>query len=312
VAYDTRVNELNQLIDAALALKPKSAGVLKEWQQTYKEPQANKLVSIKLGSALADEIKSSTGALNNETISKGKLKGEIKSSAGELATILQKIYARRDLFIKKSVWCLGGDGWAYDIGYGGLDHVLARGEDINILVLDTEVYSNTGGQASKATPTGSVAKFANAGKKTAKKSLALMAMNYPNVYVAQIAMGANMNQTLQALREAEAHKGPSIVIAYATCIEHGIDMSKGNEEMKKAVACGYWNLFRYNPELVKNGKPALILDSPVISGDYKEFVKAERRYANLFKTNPTEAEALLEQAKLDSESLLAKLKKLSQ
>ncbi|MCL2540167.1 MAG: pyruvate:ferredoxin (flavodoxin) oxidoreductase [Firmicutes bacterium] len=300
LALDARVKQLFGFAEKAIELKAKSSPELKEWMRTYENENENKIASAKLAAALETEI-------NYPLLTKGYKTARNGTADGAAETIL----ANRDLFVKKSVWCIGGDGWAYDIGYGGLDHVLAKGSDINILVLDTEVYSNTGGQASKATPAGSVVKFANGGKQSAKKSLALMAMAYPGVYVAQVAMGANMNQTLQALREAEAHKGPSIVIAYSTCIEQGIDMSNGNLQMRKAVACGYWNLFRYNPELAAQGKNPLILDSPPVTGDYKEYVLSERRFANLYKNNPKEADALIEKSKQDSIALLAKLKKLA-
>lgn len=207
---------------------------------------------------------------------------------------------------QKTVWIVGGDGWAYDIGYGGLDHVLASGKNVNILVLDSQVYSNTGGQASKATPTGAVAKFADGGKTTSKKNLALMAMSYPDVYVAQIAMGANMGQTLTALKEAQEYQGVSLVVAYSTCINHGIDMSQGMQCMREAVMSGFWHLFRYNPLTQK-----LILDSPEPTLDYVEFAKKQRRFANLFKKNPAHAEELLLRAKQDSLDLRKKLKKLA-
>ena len=187
-----------------------------------------------------------------------------------------------------SVWMIGGDGWAYDIGYGGLDHVVANNEDVNILVLDTEVYSNTGGQASKATPSGSIAKFAAGGKPTNKKDLGANLMNYDNVYVAQIAIGADMAQTLKAIKEAEAHKGPSVVIAYATCINHGIDMSQGMKVMKNAVDCGYWTLYRRDP------KVGLIIDSKEPTADYIEFLKNESRYKALEGINPKTAKQLFD------------------
>ena len=198
----------------------------------------------------------------------------------------------KEYLVQKSVWIIGGDGWAYDIGYGGLDHILASNEDVNILVLDTQVYSNTGGQASKATPCGALAKFAESGKRTSRKSLAMMALNYPNVYVAQVAMGANMQQTLTALKEAQAHKGPSIIVAYATCINQGINLTNSMQEMRDAVLSGYWHLFRYNPESKK-----LTLDSQEPTKDYFEFVSKERRYATLLQKNPQEAKALIERAK---------------
>ena len=162
-----------------------------------------------------------------------------------------------DHLVRRSIWIVGGDGWAYDIGYGGLDHVLATGRDVNVLVLDTEVYSNTGGQASKATPLGAVAKFAAAGKRVARKDLALQAIAYGNVYVAQVAMGANPQQTLQAFREAEAYDGPSLILAYSHCIAHGIDMRFGMKQQDLAVASGYWPLFRYNPAMRDDGRKSV-------------------------------------------------------
>ena len=174
-----------------------------------------------------------------------------------LNPLLLEILNRSDYFTKKSIWIIGGDGWAYDIGYGGLDHVIASGHDVNILVLDTEVYSNTGGQSSKATPTGAVAKFAASGKPTRKKDLGQMAMSYGYVYVASVAMGSNKNQFLKAVREAESYRGPSIIIAYSPCINHGINMGLTQEEEKRAVEAGYWLLYRYNPMLKRRGqKPA--------------------------------------------------------
>ncbi len=205
---------------------------------------------------------------------------------------LDYIKGNLDCLVKKSVWIFGGDGWAYDIGYGGLDHVLASGEDVNVLVLDTEVYSNTGGQASKSTPTGSIAKFAASGKRVKKKDLGMMAMSYGYVYVAQVSMGANPNQLLKALQEAEAYHGPSLVIAYATCINHGVNMSNAMGEMKKAVDCGYWQLYRYNPTLADEGKNPFILDSKEPTGDYKAFLTGETRYASLKKLYPGVAEEL--------------------
>ncbi|SFQ31716.1 pyruvate-ferredoxin/flavodoxin oxidoreductase [Lachnospiraceae bacterium XBB1006] len=199
---------------------------------------------------------------------------------------------------KKSMWMYGGDGWAYDIGYGGLDHVLASGEDVNILIVDTEVYSNTGGQSSKATPVGAVAQFAASGKKTAKKDLGMLAMAYGYVYVAQVALGANPAQLIKAMKEAEAYHGPSIIIAYAPCINHGIvkGMSTAMEESKKAVEAGYWFLYRYNPLLKEEGKNPFILDSKEPKNDYREFLMGEVRYASLLRTFPESGEKLLQQA----------------
>jgi pyruvate-ferredoxin/flavodoxin oxidoreductase len=204
-----------------------------------------------------------------------------------------------DSLVKKSVWCVGGDGWAYDIGYGGLDHVIASGKNINILVLDTEVYSNTGGQMSKSTPRGAVAKFAAGGKRMGKKDLALMAMSYGNVYVGRVAMGANDAHTVKVFREAEAYDGPSIIIAYSHCIAHGIDMMKGLEQQKKAVESGHWMLMRYNPDLAKEGKNPLVLDSKEPSLPLKDYIYNETRYKSLAAADPEVAEALLKEEEKD-------------
>ena len=200
----------------------------------------------------------------------------------------------------RSQWIFGGDGWAYDIGYGGVDHVLASGENINIFVFDTEVYSNTGGQASKSTPLAAIAQFAADGKKTNKKDLGLMQATYGNVYVAQIALGANMNQAVKAIQEAEAYNGPSLVIAYAPCINHGIRKGMGISQahVKEAVACGYWHLWRFNPELAEEGKNPFILDSKEPNYDaFEDFLKSEVRYASLAKAHPESAEALYAKTK---------------
>ena len=218
----------------------------------------------------------------------------------------------QDAFINQSLWIIGGDGWAYDIGYGGLDHVLASGENVNILVLDTEVYSNTGGQASKSTPTGAVAKFASGGKKRPKKDLGLIASCYKDVYVAKVSMGADMNQFLKAVREAEAYNGVSLIIAYAPCINHGINMSNSQLEEKKAVECGYWTLWRYNPDLLKEGKNPYILDSGDPTKDYMEFLNGESRYFSLMKKKPEIATKLFEQSKQDAQNNRETIKKLSE
>ncbi|MBR3015434.1 MAG: pyruvate:ferredoxin (flavodoxin) oxidoreductase, partial [Bacteroidaceae bacterium] len=205
----------------------------------------------------------------------------------------------KNYLIKRSQWIIGGDGASYDIGYGGLDHVIASGKDVNILVIDTEVYSNTGGQSSKATPIGAIAKFAAAGKRVRKKDLGLMATTYGYVYVAQIAMGADNAQTLKALREAEAYPGPSLVIAYAPCINHGLKagMGKSQAEEAKAVACGYWHLWRYNPALEAEGKNPFTLDSKEPNWEgFKDFLKGEVRYASVMKQYPAEAEQLFQAA----------------
>jgi len=205
---------------------------------------------------------------------------------------VEEILAEKEYLSKKSVWIFGGDGWAYDIGFGGVDHVLASGEDVNIFVFDTEVYSNTGGQASKASNIGQVAQFAAAGKQIAKKSLAEIAMTYGYVYVAQVAMGANPNQTLKAIAEAEAYHGPSLIIGYAPCEMHSIKggMANCQAEMKKAVECGYWNLFRFNPEA--KGDKKFVLDSKAPAGGYQEFLLNEARYASLTRSFPERAKEL--------------------
>ncbi len=224
------------------------------------------------------------------------------------------ILENKDLLTKKSIWIFGGDGWAYDIGYGGVDHVLAQNQDVNILVLDTEVYSNTGGQASKATPTGSVAKFAAAGKRTKKKDLGMMAISYGYVYVAQVAM-SNPAQVLKAMLEAEAYHGPSLIIAYAPCINHGLrakgGMGKSQAEIKKAVECGYWQLYRYNPALAEQGKNPMTVDSKDPTGDYQEFLKGEVRYTSLAQQFPQAAATLFVQQEEDAKERLASYRKLA-
>ncbi len=217
----------------------------------------------------------------------------------------------KDCFIKKSIWIIGGDGWAYDIGYGGLDHVIAQGEDVNILVLDTEVYSNTGGQASKSTPTGSIAKFAAAGKRTKKKDLGMMAMSYGYVYVAQVAMGSNKQQFLNAIIEAEKYDGPSLIIAYAPCINHGINMTKSQDEEKKAVDCGYWQLYRFNPD-APEGKNKFTLDSKDPTASYREFMTGETRYSSLLKAKPEVAEKLFEKTEQESMERLQAYKRMAE
>ena len=212
----------------------------------------------------------------------------------------QKVKSLQQYLVKRSQWIIGGDGASYDIGFGGLDHVIATGKNVNILVLDTEVYSNTGGQASKATPLGAIAKFAAAGKRIRKKDLGLIASTYGYVYVAQVAMGADNMQSLKAIREAEAYDGPSVIIAYAPCINHGLKagMGKSQAEEAKAVACGYWHLWRYNPELEKEGKNPFTLDSKEPNWDaFVDFLKGEVRYASVMKQYPAEADELFNAAK---------------
>ena len=215
---------------------------------------------------------------NNEINNLNKLiineKNNKKLKNNQKNTLIDEIIELNDYFYKKSMWIIGGDGWAYDIGFSGLDHVLASGEDVNILVLDTEVYSNTGGQSSKSTPKGAVAKFASSGKATSKKDLGAIAMTYPNVYVASVSLGANPMQCVKAFQEAEEHKGPSLIIAYSPCINHGFNMSNSNLEMKRAVESGYWKLYRRNPNL----EVPFILDSKEPTLELEEFKKGERRF----------------------------------
>ena len=246
------------------------------------------------GDQMVDEILQADLSLESEIAKQRdrvqRLKESLKQSQNPAAKLLLSV---ADQFVNRSVWLIGGDGWAYDIGAGGLDHALASGRNINVLVLDTEVYSNTGGQMSKATPTAASAKFAVAGKRVGKKDLALQAISYGNVYVAQIAMGANPQQTLLAMREAEAYDGPSLILAYSHCIAHGIDMQKGLNQQKMAVASGYWPLIRYNPILRNGGKNPFVLDSPKPSIPFKAYAYNELRYKVLTQTQPQEAEKLI-------------------
>jgi pyruvate-ferredoxin/flavodoxin oxidoreductase len=241
------------------------------------------------------------------------LPGALDAAANDIKPVIRKIIELQSYFVDKSVWCIGGDGWAYDIGYGGLDHVLATDRNVNVLVLDTEVYSNTGGQASKATPLASVAKFAAAGKRTGKKDLGLICMSYGNIYVASISMGANMNQSVKAMLEAESYNGPSIIIAYSPCIAHGIDMSKCMEEEKTAVESGYWNLYRYNPQLSAEGKNPFIYETRDPKTDMIDFLLNEGRYTTLKRQFPEEADKLFERAiqfKKDKHDYYKKLSRL--
>jgi len=235
-------------------------------------------------------------ALGAQDTVKSLIGPAVKAASGEAKEVLAKIEELQDYFVDKSVWIIGGDGWAYDIGYGGLDHVVASGRNVNILVVDTEVYSNTGGQASKATPIAAVAKFANAGMRLTKKNLGFMCMSYGYVYVASVSMGANRAQTLKAFQEAASYNGPSIIMAYAPCIAHGINMSKSQTEQKRAVECGYWPLYRYNPQLDK----PFSWETKEPSADFQEFIRSERRYTTLLKTAPKEAEELFRQAEEDA------------
>jgi len=236
----------------------------------------------------------------------------IEAEAGN--AIIDEIIEKKDHLIKKSQWIFGGDGWAYDIGYGGLDHVLASGEDVNVLVMDTEVYSNTGGQASKSSPTAAIAKFAASGKRTKKKDLGMMAMSYGYVYVAQVSMGADKNQLIKAMKEAEAYKGPSLIIAYSPCIAHGIraGMGKTQEQAKKAVEAGYWHLYRFNPELKEEGKNPFTLDSKEPKASFQEFLAGEVRYSALKKSFPEVADELFAKAERDANERYESYKKLAE
>jgi pyruvate-ferredoxin/flavodoxin oxidoreductase len=236
----------------------------------------------------------------------------ISLASGDAKCLLEQINEVNDILVKKSVWIFGGDGWAYDIGFGGLDHVLASGEDVNILVLDTEVYSNTGGQSSKSTPTGAVAKFAASGKKTRKKDLGLIAMSYGYVYVSSVSMGADKNQLLKAVLEAESYPGPSLIIAYAPCINHGINMSFSQREGKLAVEAGYWPLYRYNPVLAEESKNPFILDSKEPTGSFQDFLLSEVRYASLKKQFPDAAASLFTQAEKEAKARHEMYKRLAQ
>jgi pyruvate-ferredoxin/flavodoxin oxidoreductase len=265
-----------------------------EWLENFSDGEKSKAASNKLRLAVKAAIREC---------------GE----GNPLLPLLNRVEASGDMLTKKSIWAFGGDGWAYDIGYGGLDHVIASGEDVNLLVMDTEVYSNTGGQSSKASQAASVAKFTAAGKKISKKDLGQMAMTYGHVYVAQIAMGADYAQTLKAIREAEAHPGPSVVIAYATCINHAIPggMANAQWQMKRAVEAGYWHLYRFNPALEAEGKNPFTLDSKEPDADFRAFISGEGRFATLQKQYPQEAERLFAMCEADAKKRLAAYKRLA-
>jgi len=267
---------------------------------------------------LAEEIRTATltddpaqAAIEEQRLRVDKLKQQCaKSPCPDCEYLLAVV----DYLVRKSVWALGGDGWAYDIGYGGLDHVLASGVKVNLLVLDTEVYSNTGGQMSKSTPRAAVAKFAAAGKSSPKKDLGLLAMTYGSIYVAKVAMGANTAQAVKAFVEAEAYPGSSLIIAYAHCIAHGIDMTAGYQEQKKAVECGHWPLYRFNPRLKEQGKNPLQLDSKAPTLNFEDYAYGENRYRTLRQSKPEVAAELLKLAKRDVAqryALMEQLAKLS-
>jgi len=271
-------------------------------------PQLSKALekSKELWDSVDDEAKQAARDVKKE------LPEALAKCTEDVKPIIERIIELQDYIVDKSVWSIGGDGWAYDIGYGGLDHVLALGKNINVLVLDTEVYSNTGGQASKATPMGSVAKFAAAGKRTKKKDLGRMAMTYGYVYVAGVAMGASQNQCLKSFLEAEAYNGPSLIIAYSPCINHGLNMRKTQEEEKLAIDTGYWLLYRYDPLRAKDGKNPLILDSKEPKLDYQTFLNNEIRYRTLVQQHPEIAEKLFAQAAREAKERYEYYKKMSE
>jgi pyruvate-ferredoxin/flavodoxin oxidoreductase len=263
--------------------------------------------------ALIDKILSNPQGNDEEIDAQRKLVDELKEAlTKDPKPTAKNLLSLADHFIKRSVWVLGGDGWAYDIGYGGLDHVIASGRNVNILVMDTEVYSNTGGQMSKATPVGAIAKFAAAGKDITKKDLGAMAISYGYVYVAKISMGANISQTIKAFREAESYDGPSIIIAYSHCINHGIDMMHGMDQQKAAVSCGLWPLYRYDPRLKEENKNPFQLDSKDPTTTLEDFMYREVRFKSLKAADPARAEALLAKAKLQSERVLKEYKYLAE
>jgi pyruvate-ferredoxin/flavodoxin oxidoreductase len=262
---------------------------------------------------LIDKILANPQGDDGEIDAQRKLVDELKEALKkESKPKAKNLLSLADHFIKRSVWVLGGDGWAYDIGYGGLDHVIASGRNVNILVMDTEVYSNTGGQMSKATPVGAIAKFAAAGKDISKKDLGAMAMSYGYVYVAKVSMGANIGQAIKAFREAESYDGPSIIIAYSHCINHGIDMMHGMDQQKAAVTCGLWPLYRYDPRLKNENKNPFLLDSKDPTTTLEDFMYKEVRFKSLKAADPARAEALFAKAKAQSERVLKEYKYLAE
>ncbi|MDR1735007.1 MAG: pyruvate:ferredoxin (flavodoxin) oxidoreductase [Oscillospiraceae bacterium] len=316
---------IRQNLEALLAgyCVPELKAAAEEWLATENDSEKNPAAGRRLIAELEDGIAPIDGAIaflegkpeyaaQYEAAVAAKANGETQCIC-PACTLCKELLKDKDYIVKKSIWAFGGDGWAYDIGYGGLDHVIAQNEDINILVFDTEVYSNTGGQASKSTPTGAVAKFAATGKEVKKKSLSELAMTYGYVYVAQIAMGADYNQAVKAIAEAEAYPGPSLVIAYAPCINHGIKggMGNGMAEEAAAVAAGYWHCFRYDPRLAAEGKNPFQLDSKAPSADYQAFIKGEVRYTSLQKAFPDKAGVLFDTAERQAKEKYAHLQKLA-
>ncbi len=257
-------------------------------------------MAAELDEALVDELTNAPQESEADVVAQrervSQLKAQLQAIDSPLATELLQV---ADSLVRRSVWIVGGDGWAYDIGFGGLDHVLASGRDVNVLVLDTQVYSNTGGQASKATPRAAVAKFAAGGRSVRRKDLGMMAVDYGHVYVAQIAVGAHPLQTIKAFHEAESYRGPSLIIAYSQCIAHGIDMTTGMTHQKDAVGSGFWPLYRYDPRKARRGDHPFHLDSHPPKLKFKQYAMQEARFAVLSKTNPDAAQRLLELAQQD-------------
>ena len=286
-------------------------------QNAIRNSLISKVKTVAEAECASDEVKAAANAYL-DTVDDGAANAEatkalVAALEGVDCDTCKEILASKEYLAKKSVWIFGGDGWAYDIGFGGVDHVLASGEDVNIMVFDTEVYSNTGGQASKASNIGQVAQFAAAGKAVAKKSLAEIAMSYGYVYVAQVAMGADYNQCIKAMVEAESYNGPSLVICYAPCINHGIKGGMGiaQKEEEKAVAAGYWNCFRFDPRLADEGKNPFMLDSKAPSASYRDFIMGEVRYNRLARANPERAEKLFTEAEEIAEKKYEHLSKLA-
>ena len=278
------------------------------------------LLQLDVDESLREAVVEWLDNMNDGSVSREKSEAvlreieDLNTNDDIIIRLCQRIAEKKDYLVKKSVWALGGDGWAYDIGYGGLDHVLASGENINVLVFDTEVYSNTGGQASKSTPTAAIAKFAASGKRIRKKDLGKQAMSYGYVYVAQVGMGADKNQLMKAITEAESYDGPSLIICYAPCINHGLSkgMGKSQENIKDAVDCGYWQLYRYNPVLKEKGENPFILDSKEPNGKFKEFIMGQTRYSSLVKEFPQVADKLFELTEKQAMERYEDYKKLSE
>jgi len=297
------------VILSALLFGGSTGGLVKAWQTGRFHlllsrallEEILRVLAVELGDELVDAILSADQSNEAGIFAQRQRVAALRQRLpGIPGTAPRRLEALADVLVQKSVWLVGGDGWAYDIGFGGLDHVLAAGRDVNVLVLDTEVYSNTGGQASKATPLGASAKFAEAGKEGPKKDLGLLAMSYGHVYVARIAFGAKLNQTVEALREAEAYPGPSLVIAYSHCIAHGYDMVHGAAQQKLAVDSGIWPLFRFDPRRSRNGLPPLALDAGPPKASAKDYMRNETRFRMVEKQDPERFKRFLAQAEREA------------